>query len=411
MPPSSVKTLDGVFAPEREGEVVDDRAHLPALDGLRGVAVLLVVMLHLTMQIQNPSGLGTFLLKRVFFFGWSGVDLFFVLSGFLITGILDDAKGTTNYFRVFYARRMLRILPLYYGALVVVFVTPYLVDSPGIARFVVPLKDQLWYWFYLQNVNPLPEPFVGLIGHFWSLAIEEQFYLVWPVVILLLSRNTALWVCAAILPFSIAYRAITSYVIPELGSYTATFAHLDGLAVGSALGLLYRTPGATDWIKRRLPLITAVSLAGLLILYLGRIGALRPARHVLLGTFVALTYGSLLVYAVEQRHGPLATFLRSKIMRFFGRYSYGMYVLHVPLISIGVNLTGLTPGRLRLFGSELTGALLFIALCLPLVTIAAWITYNVYENRFLRLKRRFVYRRPLDAVPHSERESTLPISV
>jgi peptidoglycan/LPS O-acetylase OafA/YrhL len=411
MPPSSVKTLDGVFAPEREGEVIDDRAHLPALDGLRGVAVLLVVMLHLTMQIHNPSGVGTFLLKRIFFFGWSGVDLFFVLSGFLITGILDDAKGTTNYFRVFYARRMLRILPLYYGALLVVFVTPYLVQTPEIARFLVPLKDQLWYWFYLQNVNPLPQPFVGLIGHFWTLAIEEQFYLVWPVVILLLSRKTALWVCAAILPFSIAYRTFTSYVIPELGSYTDTFAHLDGLAVGSALALLYRAPGATDWIKRRLPLITAVSVAAMLILYTGRVSALRPARHVLLGTFVALTYGSLLVHAVEQRHGPLVSFLRSKIMRFFGRYSYGMYVVHVPLISIGVNLTGLTPARLRFFGSELTGALLFISIFLPLVTIAAWISYNFYEKRFLRLKRRFVYRRPLKAVPHSEREPALPISV
>src|SRR5215211_5792307 len=142
MPPSSVKTLDGVFAPEREGEVVDDRAHLPELDGLRGVAVLLVVMLHLTMQIHNPSGV-TFLLKRVFFFGWSGVDLFFVLSGFLITGILDDAKGTSNYFRVFYARRILRILPLYYGALLVVVVTPHLVSTPQIARFLVPFNDHL----------------------------------------------------------------------------------------------------------------------------------------------------------------------------------------------------------------------------------------------------------------------------
>jgi len=406
-----VKALDGVFAPEREGEVVDDRAHLPALDGLRGVAVLLVVMLHLTMQIHDPSGLFTFLLKRTFFFGWSGVDLFFVLSGFLITGILDDAKGTTNYFRVFYARRMLRILPLYYGVLLVVFVTPYLVSAQGMSRFLVPFRDQLWYWFYLQNVHPLPQPFVGLVGHFWTLAIEEQFYLVWPVAILLLSRRSALWVCAAILPFSIAYRAFTSYVVPELGSYTSTFAHLDGLAVGSALALIYRTPGATDWLKKRLPLLAIVSLGGMLVLYTGSITALRPARHVLLGTFLALAYGCLLVYAVEQRRGPLVSFLRSKIMRFFGRYSYGMYVLHIPLISIGVTLTGLTPGRLRFFGSEFTGALLFIAFFLAVVTLAAWITYNAYEKRFLRLKRRFIYRRQLEAVAPSEPESPVPMSV
>src|SRR6185436_13848037 len=108
-----------------------------------------------------------------------------------------------------------------------------------------------------------------------------------------------------------------------------------------------------------------------------------------------------LVYAVEQRRGSLASCLRSRIMRFFGKYSYGMYVLHLPLVSIGVTLTGLTPGRLRFFGSELTGALLFIAFFLGVVTIAAWISYNVYEKRFLRLKRRFVYRRPLERVPHA----------
>jgi peptidoglycan/LPS O-acetylase OafA/YrhL len=154
-----------------------------------------------------------------------------------------------------------------------------------------------------------------------------------------------------------------------------------------------------------------VSFAGMLILYTGRISALQPAKHSLLGAFLALAYGCVLMYAVEQRHGPLAGFLRSRIMRFFGRYSYGMYVLHIPLISIGVTLTGLTPGRLRFFGSELTGALLFIAFFLSVVTIAAWISYNIYEKRFLRLKRRFVYRRPLEEVPHSERESVIPISV
>jgi peptidoglycan/LPS O-acetylase OafA/YrhL len=392
-----VTPLDGVFAPERDGEVVDDRAHLPALDGLRGVAVLLVVLLHFTMQIQKPAGLATFLLKRVFFFGWSGVDLFFVLSGFLITGILDDAKGTSNYFRVFYARRMLRILPLYYGALLVVFVTPYLVSLEG-GRFVVPLTDQLWYWFYLQNVHPLPQPFVGLVGHFWTLAIEEQFYLVWPVIVLLLSRRSALWLCMILLPLSIIYRAFTGYVVPTLGSYTDTFAHLDGLAVGSALALLYRIPGATDRIKRWLPILAPASLVGIVVLYAA---GMEHVRHLLLGTSVAVVYGCLLLYSVELRKGLVASFLRSKIMRFFGRYSYGMYVLHLPLLTIAVKVTGISPKRLAFGGSELLGAVLYVSMFLTAVTFAAWISYNVYEKRFLRLKRRFVYRRPLEAAAGS----------
>jgi peptidoglycan/LPS O-acetylase OafA/YrhL len=392
-----VTTLDGVFAPEREGEVVDDRAHFPALDGLRGVAVLLVVMLHLTMQVHDPSGIGSAVLKRVFFFGWSGVDLFFVLSGFLITGILDDAKGTSNYFRVFYARRMLRILPLYYAALLVVFVIPRLVNTAGAERFVVPLKDQLWYWFYLQNFHPLPELFYGLVGHFWTLAIEEQFYLVWPVIILVLSRRSALWHCGMLVLLSIAYRAVHGHVIPAFGSY-ATFAHLDGLAVGSALALLYRTPGAIGWIRRRLPVIATVAVVVTVVVYTG---GRRQIRPVLLRTCVAIVYGCLLVYAVERRHGFLASFFRSRIMRFFGRYSYGMYVLHVPMIAVGITFARISHTRLAFFGSELLGVLLYVSFYIAAVTLAAWITYNAYEKRFLRLKRRFIYRRPLEAVPRT----------
>ena len=379
---------DGVFAPERDGEVVDDRARLPALDGVRGLAALLVVMLHLTMQIKDPSGAGAFILKKVGLVGWTGVDLFFVLSGFLITGILDDAKGSSNYFRVFYARRMLRILPLYYGALLVLFVMPHLVSAPGAPRFFVSIKDQLWYWFYLQNFHPLPPPFVGLAGHFWSLAVEEQFYLVWPLVIFLLSRKKALRLCIFLLPFSIAYRALIHIVNPVFAS------QLDGLTVGSAVALLYRTPGAMDWIKRRLPLLTAGSAAGIAAIYAADSPSIKRA---LLRTFLALLFGCLLVYAVELRKGLFARFLRSKVTRFFGRYSYGMYVLHVPIIAIAY-LVGITPPRLRFFGSELMGVLIYIVLMVAASTGAAWVSYNIYEKHFLRFKRHFAYRRPLNAV-------------
>jgi peptidoglycan/LPS O-acetylase OafA/YrhL len=337
---------------------------------------------------------GAFVLKKVFLVGWTGVDLFFVLSGFLITGILDDAKGSTNYFRVFYARRMLRILPLYYGALLVLFTMPHLVTAPGAPKFFVSLKDQLWYWFYLQNFHALPPLFVGLAGHFWTLAVEEQFYLVWPLVIFLLSRKNALRLCMFLLPFSITYRALVHIVDPIFASSLNTLANLDGLTVGSALALLHRTPGGADWIRRRLPLLAAVSLGGILAIYAVHIPSVKRA---LLRTFLALLFGCLMVYAVEQRKGALTWFLRSRAMRFFGRYSYGMYVLHVPLVPIAF-LAGITPPRLALFGSELIGALLYIALMLTASTAAAWVSYNVYEKHFLRFKRHFAYRRPLKAL-------------
>src|SRR6476620_5139486 len=104
---------------------------VPALDGLRGFAALFVMMYHFTMQVENARQLPTIVLKSVFSVGWSGVDLFFVLSGFLITSLLVDAKGSTNYFRVFYGRRMLRILPLYYAALALLFLVPVVVRLPA----------------------------------------------------------------------------------------------------------------------------------------------------------------------------------------------------------------------------------------------------------------------------------------
>lgn len=402
-----MKALDGVFAPERDGEVVDDRAHLPALDGLRGVAALLVVMLHITMQIQNPTGMAAFAIKRVFFFGWSGVDLFFVLSGFLITGILDDAKGTSNYFRVFYARRMLRILPLYYGALLILFVLPHVLNAAGAYRFIVPLKDQLWYWFYLQNFHPLPSRFAGLAGHFWTLAIEEQFYLVWPIVILLCSRKNAIRVCVGLLILSLSYRFAGAVANPGLGAYANTFAHLDGLAVGSALALLYRSPGGVEWVRKRVPALALISGAASVGLYF--IPDPR-AQHVMQGTFLAIFFACLLVHAASAGSGLLQRFFRSRVMRFFGRYSYGMYVLHIPLISIAAFATGILPGRLAFFRSELTGILLYTAIMLSMVTLAAWISYNAYEKHFLLLKRRFVYRRPLESLAEREPEPALRMS-
>lgn len=382
------------FAPERDGEVVDDRARLPALDGVRGLAALLVVMLHVTMQIKHPAGIGALVLKKTFLLGWSGVDLFFVLSGFLITGILDDAKGTTNYFRVFYARRMLRILPLYYGALLILFVMPHLVTAPGAPKFFVSIQQQLWYWFYLQNFVPLGPLFFGLAGHFWSLAVEEQFYLIWPLIILSLSRKQALRVCVLLLPFSIIYRAVMHQLPVPFSLSTSTFAQLDGLAVGSALALLYRTPGGIDWIKHRLKVLATASLSAMIVIEALRLPYL---RHTVIRTFLAVFFGCLLVYAVEQKDGRFVRFLRSNVMRFFGRYSYGMYVLHVPLIPIAF-VAGIVPRRLQLFGSELLGALIYIGLMLAASTAAAWVSYNLYEKHFLRLKRHFAYRRPLKTV-------------
>src|SRR5205823_1934832 len=131
--------------------------------------------------------------------GWSGVDLFFVLSGFLITGILCDAKGRDGYFRNFFTRRILRIFPLYYGFLGVVFLLLPRVTPFG-RHLAALLHYQVWYWTYLLNVliSLRGWPPVADFNHFWLLAVEDQFYLVWPFVVYMLGRRALLAACVGI---------------------------------------------------------------------------------------------------------------------------------------------------------------------------------------------------------------------
>src|SRR5258706_11472560 len=175
-----------------------ERPRLPGLDGLRGLAILMVMMVHFGGTTEHGITGAALWFSRLTGAGWCGVDLFFVLSGFLITGILYDAKGAPGGLRNFYARRVLRIFPLYYGTLVVLFVIlPLLAPgpNPGLEKVA---QQQGWLWLYLSNFAAVfigDHTFAGGLvqaGDFWALAIEEQFYLVWPLVVLTLRRGNRL---------------------------------------------------------------------------------------------------------------------------------------------------------------------------------------------------------------------------
>src|SRR5919106_250426 len=182
---------------------------IPALDGLRGIAVILVMLHHFALYGTKPVSLFVDkALKAVLLSGWIGVDLFFVLSGFLITGILIDSKGGTRYFRTFYARRFLRIFPLYYGFLLAFLVLVPLLHPVGSA-FTALLTEQGWYWTYLINwkigLTGWPEYYI--LGHFWTLAVEEQFSVFWPLVVFFSGRKTLLRTCCLLLLVCLAIRS------------------------------------------------------------------------------------------------------------------------------------------------------------------------------------------------------------
>src|SRR5687768_1805284 len=174
-------------------------SHWPALDGLRGTAVIAVLVCHYAVLLPRTPAVG--LLE----IGWAGVDLFFVLSGFLITGILLDARGTPHYLRNFYARRALRIFPLYYGFLAVTLLVSLAVKlAPGASheglRHLWAAQPSLWtytanYWMPAQTAwSPWSEVVIPL----WSLSVEEQFYLVWPLVVCRLSERGLVRLCVGI---------------------------------------------------------------------------------------------------------------------------------------------------------------------------------------------------------------------
>jgi peptidoglycan/LPS O-acetylase OafA/YrhL len=225
------------------------------LDGLRGVAILLVMANNF---YDGPASGGLeYALHHLAKSGWIGVDLFFVLSGFLITGILCDTRGSPNYFRNFYARRVLRIFPLYYGFLLVW--TVLLARAPGFAsaeRYGWQ-ANQWWYWLYLANIHlglasgPTPgEPTV-----FWSLAVEEQWYLLWPLAVAILARARLASVCLGLMATAALLRVAWHAAAPPIGSpdslYFLTPARMDALATGALLAVLARDPPRWQRLARR----------------------------------------------------------------------------------------------------------------------------------------------------------------
>ena len=275
-------------------------------------------------------GLGCKLLYRAGATGWCGVDLSFVLSGFLITGILHDTKGSPRFFSTFYARRTLRIFPLYYGTLAVILLIFPALDPAGMRGL---LDRQGWFWAYAANLLRVLEgagscDARGLsLEHFWSLAVEEYYYLVWPFVVLALSRPGAIRACVAIA--AMACRVAFVLLGDSFAAYMLTPCRVDALAIGAFLALAAR--GRDLATIRRLSSAAAAASGVVVAALLARgYGALRlhdravqtigyPALGVLFAAAISLAATPSYGHA-----GPL----RSPVLRFCGKYSHGLYVYH-----------------------------------------------------------------------------------
>lgn len=340
---------------------------IPQLDAVRGLAVLLVLL-------HNTDSYPSLHLGLIAHNGWMGVDLFFVLSGFLITRILVDSKGSAGYFRNFYARRCLRIWPLYYSALLFTFVVIPLL-RPSEVQYIFGARSTPWWAFplFLQNfLVPVPSMAAGLLGVTWSLAVEEQFYLFWPLVVRFCTESQVRKVAVTVICVSPVLRFYLS--LHQVNIYSNPFCRLDGLMAGALLALLIRSSGFSSsrfviqaWAVLLVSAPLAVVIDNL------------NARWIVF-SLVALASVSFLYLALFSKQRSFHAILTNRFLVYTGTISYGIYLLEKVPLDVAKTF--------RLDQHQF--------LALPVTTAAtyamAYLSWNLLEKPFLRLKGFFEVR-------------------
>jgi peptidoglycan/LPS O-acetylase OafA/YrhL len=350
--------------------------HIPALDGLRGLAVLMVMLFHLTDRLDSHSLFQQLLRSPFGQFGWTGVDLFFVLSGFLITGILIDTRGAQNYFSGFYARRFLRIFPLYYVSLAVLF----FVFTPALGLKPVALRQVAAYALYAQNVLPLR---VDFAGHFWSLAVEEQFYAVWPLIVYVLPARALLRTSiVGIVACDVLRLTLLAAHLNEIVNYNP-FTRADALLWGAVGACLLLDPVWRRRISAYTKHLWIAPIAALALMkFSPEVGHWPGSAFAHVGySAVAASYTGLLLSVVLGGSQAQRLFTNSA-MRFLGKYSYAAYVWHIPVAQVFYQAEG------RAFG-HVFPQLLNIPIVVAATLLVSMASYVVIERPFLRLKRYF----------------------
>jgi peptidoglycan/LPS O-acetylase OafA/YrhL len=367
--------------------------HLPVLDGIRGIAILAVLLFHFIAP-GNRDGLANAAVSWFFSYGALGVDLFFVLSGFLITGILYDSRTDEHYFRNFYMRRTLRIFPLYYGVLIIIFLVLPLVPALRATELSGLQAHQAWAWLYAVNIYlAIHDGWVlSYIEHFWSLAVEEQFYLIWPLAVWLLAAKPRAFLTFSLLIATASFVGRIAASLAGAGPVVIevlTPFQLDALAIGGFFAVYLRQPGGEAG-ARRIVVPLALAGLGLLVIQFG-------ARHLTVrgnvlesvrgGAFHLLLAALLLKGILGPVSSAWTRCLLSRPLAFLGKYSYGLYVYHHFFsYYFSTHRTDLMLAA-RLGCSNMTALLLQASAGIAASVIVAWLSFEFFEKHFLRLKR------------------------
>lgn len=336
---------------------------IAGLDGLRGLAILSVLLHHVLVVVPTDTVSAVFYL--LIQAGWIGVDLFFVLSGFLITTVLLRLREQPRFAATFYARRALRIFPVYYGFLCVVSIAFGVTASAA-------MSDLPWHAFFLTNFLIVDEgSFLTSLNHLWTLAVEEQFYLVWPWLVGFTPIRRLPLVCSVLALLALAFRFAWVEAYGGLAPTVMTPMRMDSFALGALVATLPAFP-ALRWTSAVIVLVSSLGL-GAVVYESGALYSTEPTVQKFGFALLATLFAALIAFVVHSPpHAAIIRFLENRVLRFLGKISFALYVFHYPIQAL------LLP--LNLPFAPLVSAAVSIGL--------ATLSWHLIERRLLAFKAR-----------------------
>lgn len=359
--------------------------YYPGLDGLRGISCLIVVLTH------------NFGFSNFFEYGWLGVDLFFVISGFLITTILMNTVDSKNYLKNFYLRRLLRIFPLYYLVLII-----FIIILPQLNSFKDHLsyftQNQWWFWLYAQNwllIFNFPRE-ADYLNHFWSLAVEEQFYIIWPFIVLWLKtpRRLIIFILIALIGLFLV-RSFLWYLKIDHFNYTVfyRFTRIDGIFIGSLCAMIYKI--RRNLISNNIAVAACIlAVLNFSFYFVNKLNGFNFPYLAYIGytTFSGLL-GLLLNEVIQNKSKWFQYIFTFPFLRFIGKISYSLYAIHWPVFLL-TRKSFITLFQ-KTFGLSLAPSVYAASFCATLVGfILSVISYYYFERKFLNLKNKFASDHP-----------------
>lgn len=367
------------------------------LDGIRGIAILLVVFQHYITPFVGPllPGLGS--LNNVFALAWSGVDLFFVLSGFLIGGILLDAKDSSNYFKVFYIRRVCRTFPLYFAWLFLYLIILLFLPN-ALQKFGTVFEGSFPIWSYFtftQNIYAgLGYSGPGWLGITWSLAVEEQFYLLLPILIRFAPKRY-LWVIVlgfVLMAPVLRVLVFLHYPHSTIANYFLLPSRIDTLMIGVLCAMAIRNNRVKLWLELRakdLYLLFAILLGGIVLMASENVTNVRSFDMALYGyTWLALFYALLLLIAISEQRGMIKAIANFAPLRKLGIVAYGVYLFHEGVNGIMFGLFFDTEPTISNIPEALTTVLSF-----GLTVLLAYVSWRFFEKPIVKMGHRLIYQK------------------